>query len=57
MFWGYFYGFEKGPGLSWEKKWGTINRITYCDHIISLIALSPPREHNELTFFEGANDP
>jgi hypothetical protein len=57
MFWGCFHGFEKGPGLFWEKKWGSINRLTYCEHIVSSITSSSPREHNKLTSSEGTIDP
>jgi Transposase len=57
MFWDCFHGFEKGPGLFWEKKWGSINRLTYCEHIVSSIASSSPREHNELTSSKGTINP
>jgi hypothetical protein len=56
MFWGCFYGFEKGSGLFWEKKWGSINRLTYCEYIVSSIASFFPREYNELTSSEGTID-
>jgi transposase len=39
MFWGGISGrFGKGPGLFWEKGWGTINSRSYCEHIVPLIA-------------------
>jgi hypothetical protein len=30
MFWGCFNGGTKGPGVFWEKDWGTIGQETYC---------------------------
>ncbi|KAL0936848.1 uncharacterized protein CTRU02_209064 [Colletotrichum truncatum] len=37
MFWGCFAGDEKGPGLLWEKDWGTISAATYQQHTVPLI--------------------
>lgn len=37
MFWGSFSGKIKGPGVFWEKDWGTINQQTYCECIVPLI--------------------
>jgi hypothetical protein len=37
MFWGCFNGNEKGPGLFWEKDWGSINSDTYCEHLVPII--------------------
>lgn len=37
MFWGSFYGDQKGPCLFWEKEWGTINSERYTDRIVPLI--------------------
>ncbi len=38
MFWGSFSaGLRKGPCLVWEKEWGTINKKSYCQHIVPLI--------------------
>jgi hypothetical protein len=38
MFWGGISGlYGKGPGLFWEKKWGTIKSQSYCEHIVPLI--------------------
>jgi len=37
MFWGCFAGSEKGPGVFWEKEWGTISSETYCERIIPII--------------------
>lgn len=37
MFWGCFAGYEKGPGLFWEKDWGSINSQSYADHTVPLI--------------------
>jgi transposase len=39
MFWGGISGrFGKGPGLFWEKSWGTITSQSYCEHVVPLIA-------------------
>jgi ketohexokinase/beta-glucosidase len=37
MFWGSFHGDIKGPGLFWEKDWGTIKSRSYCERIVPLI--------------------
>jgi len=37
MFWGSFHGTTKGPGLFWEKDWGTIGAESYRDHTVPLI--------------------
>jgi transposase len=38
MFWGSFSGLNgKGPGLFWEKDWGTITEESYCQHIVPMI--------------------
>lgn len=37
MFWGSFYGNEKGPCLFWEKEWGTITSARYTERIVPLI--------------------
>jgi hypothetical protein len=37
MFWGCFAGNEKGPGIFWEKEWGSINSESYCERIVPLI--------------------
>lgn len=37
MFWGCFHGRIKGPGLFWEKEWGSINEESYRAHIVPLI--------------------
>ncbi|EHK19109.1 uncharacterized protein TRIVIDRAFT_193599 [Trichoderma virens Gv29-8] len=34
MFWGCFSGLaDKGPSLFWEKEWGSIKQISYCERI------------------------
>jgi transposase len=33
MFWGIFAGRNKGPGLFWEKEWGTITGQSYRERI------------------------
>lgn len=39
MFWGGISGAcGKGPGLFWEKDWGTITSESYCRHIVPIIA-------------------
>jgi len=37
MFWGSFYGNEKGPCLFWEKEWGSIDSDSYTARIVPLI--------------------
>jgi len=37
MFWGCFHGITPGPGIFWEKDWGTINAESYQAHIIPVI--------------------
>jgi transposase len=38
MFWGCFSGVSgKGPGLFWEKEWGSINQYSYQEHTLPLI--------------------
>jgi hypothetical protein len=37
MFWGCFHGETKGPGIFWEKEWGTIRTESYCEHIVPII--------------------
>ncbi len=37
MFWGSFHGNIKGPGVFWEKDWGTISQATYCERIVPII--------------------
>lgn len=37
MFWGCFSGFSKGPGLFWEKEWGTVTSEAYQQHTVPLI--------------------
>lgn len=39
MVWGGISGlWGKGPGLFWEKGWGTIKSESYCERVVSLIA-------------------
>ena len=38
MFWGAFHGTTKGPGVFWEKNWGTISEKTYREYIVPVIA-------------------
>jgi DDE superfamily endonuclease len=37
MFWGSFAGKTKGPGVFWEKDWGTMNSESYREHVVPLI--------------------
>lgn len=37
MFWGCFHGNTKGPGIFWEKDWGTIGQATYCERTVPII--------------------
>ncbi|KAK8038141.1 transposable element tc1 transposase [Apiospora phragmitis] len=37
MFWGCFSGLGKGPGIFWEKDWGSITAETYRSHTIPII--------------------
>lgn len=38
LFWGCFSGYRKGPGLFWEKEWGSISGQTYNERIVPLIS-------------------
>ena len=37
MFWGCFYGSNKGTGIFWEKSWGSIDAESYQEHICPTI--------------------
>jgi hypothetical protein len=37
MFWGCFHGHTLGPGIFWEKDWGSINQESYCAHTVPVI--------------------
>jgi transposase len=37
MFWGCFHGNTKGPGIFWEKDWGSINADSYQAHTVPII--------------------
>ena len=37
MFWGCFHGYTKGPGIFWEKDWGSINKDSYQAHTVPII--------------------
>jgi transposase len=38
MFWGCFSGLtDKGPGVFWEKAWGSINKKSYVEHTVPVI--------------------
>jgi len=48
MFWGCFHGETQGPGIFWEKDWGSINSESYCAHTVPII-----HEYIELCHREG----
>jgi transposase len=38
MFWGSISGlYSKGPGIFWEKDWGSISLASYCQHIVPTV--------------------
>ena len=37
LFWGCFNEDVQGPGIFWEKDWGTINSESYCAHTVPII--------------------
>jgi transposase len=37
MFWGCYHGHTKGPGIFWEKDWGTIGQETYRAYTVPII--------------------
>ncbi|KAF6816267.1 hypothetical protein CSOJ01_03116 [Colletotrichum sojae] len=37
MFWGCFAGNKKGPGIVWDKDWGSITAQSYQEHVIPII--------------------
>jgi len=37
MFWGCFHGDRQGPGIFWEKDWGSVNSESYCAHTVPII--------------------
>jgi DDE superfamily endonuclease len=37
MFWGCFHNNIKGPGIFWEKDWGSIKEESYRNHIVPII--------------------
>lgn len=39
MFWGSISGaYSKGPGLFWEKNWGSISSKSYYQYIVPVLA-------------------
>lgn len=56
IFWGCFAGTEKGPGILWEKDWGTINQYTYAEKIVPIIEAWVTMQRNyegrELVFMQ-----
>ena len=38
MFWGCLSGHGKGPGIFWEKEWGTITSESYCERILPAVS-------------------
>ena len=51
MFWACFNGTEKGPCVFWEKEWGSINKESFCEHIVPIIE-GWIRLHPELQFMQ-----
>lgn len=49
MFWGSVYGLNKGPCLTWDKKWGSIRQSSYQEHIVPLVS-NFINAHPELLF-------
>lgn len=37
MFWGCFHRHTQGPGIFWEKDWGSINKDSYQAHTVPII--------------------
>jgi len=37
MFWGCFHGNTQGPGIFWEKDWGSLNSESYYAHTVPII--------------------
>lgn len=54
MFWGSFFGTQKGPILVWEKKWGTMTSKSYCEHILPLIKMAKESNPSLLLMQDGA---
>ena len=54
MFWGSFYGTQKGPILIWDKNWGTLTSDSYCQHILPLIQLEKQANPGLLLMQDGA---
>ena len=52
MFWGCFHEGTKGPGLFWEKDWGTITRESYREHTVPVVLEYIIMEHPELSFMQ-----
>ena len=54
MVWGSIIGTQKGPFLIWEKEWGNINSVKYCDRIIPLITTVKAEYPNMILMQDGA---
>ncbi len=52
MFWGCFHGDKKGPGVFWEKDWGSIKETTYRAHIVPIIDDWIQTNGGDLTFMQ-----
>ncbi|KAI0993443.1 hypothetical protein K3495_g14741 [Podosphaera aphanis] len=55
MFWGSFFGRQKGPCLFWEKSWGSITAQKYYERIVPLVV--PCIEVNPVLQFMQDNAP
>jgi hypothetical protein len=38
MFWAMIYDGKPGPSLVWQKEWGGIGSVSYCERILPLVA-------------------
>lgn len=58
MFWGSFFGNEKGPCLFWEKEWGSITSASYTDRIVPLVdgmvTMARNHRHHLIVMQDGA---
>ncbi len=59
MFWGCFAGTSKGPGIFWEKDWGSISAESYRQHIIPVVDgwIQMERQHGFQLHFMQDNAP
>ena len=48
IFWGSFYGSQKGPFLVWEKDWGSTGATSFCERILPLESNSLGKSKNSI---------